>query len=112
MGVHDQRIASRDHADDVAGQRRQRMGHRRDGPDDAEGSVLGESDPAIAAGAHLLRTNGAPRDYRRALFAYNPDLSYVDAVLAQATRYRGAFAPGASAGARAAEWPGKPVRIG
>jgi len=75
-------------------------GYATDGDGDGLADVWNPAD-AIAAAARLLRTNGAPRDYRRALFAYNPDLGYVDAVLAQATRYRGAFAPGASAGARA-----------
>ncbi len=46
--------------------------------------------PAIAATANLLRQNGAPSDYRRAIFAYNHAGWYVDEVLSRATRYRGA----------------------
>jgi peptidoglycan DL-endopeptidase CwlO len=75
-------------------------GYATDGDGDGLADLWNPAD-AIAAAARLLRTNEAPRDYRRALFAYNPDRGYVDAVLAQATRYRGAFAPGASPGARA-----------
>src|SRR5256885_1966395 len=75
-------------------------GYATDGDGDELADVWNPAD-AIAAAARLLQTDGAPRDYRRALFAYNPDRGYVDAVLAQAIRYRGAFAPGASAGARA-----------
>lgn len=37
---------------------------------------------AIPAAANLLRANGAPRSYRRALYAYNPSGRYVRAVLA------------------------------
>src|SRR6266542_78375 len=61
-------------------------GYASDGDGDGLADVWNPAD-AIAAAARLLRTNGAPRHYRRAL-------------LAQAARYRGAFAPGASAGAR------------
>src|SRR6266540_3207262 len=75
-------------------------GYASDGDGDGLADVWNPAD-AIAAAARMLRTDGAPSDYRRALFAYNPDRGYVDAVLSQATRYRGAFAPGASAGARA-----------
>jgi cell wall-associated NlpC family hydrolase len=57
---------------------------------------------AIAGAARLLGANGAPRDYRRALYAYNPDAAYADAVLAQARKYRAAFAPGASSRIRLA----------
>jgi membrane-bound lytic murein transglycosylase B len=39
---------------------------------------------AIPAAANLLRHDGAPRDYTRALHAYNPSPLYVDAVLAYA----------------------------
>src|SRR5262249_51565110 len=57
---------------------------------------------AIAAAARLLAANGAPADYRKALYAYNPDTAYVDAVLAQANDYRAAFAPGAPVSAQPA----------
>jgi membrane-bound lytic murein transglycosylase B len=40
---------------------------------------------AILGAANYLRASGAPRDYRRALFAYNHSSRYVDAVL----RYTG-----------------------
>jgi soluble lytic murein transglycosylase-like protein len=39
---------------------------------------------AILGAANLLRASGAPRDLRRALFAYNHSRLYVDAVLAYA----------------------------
>ena len=38
--------------------------------------------------ANYLRASGAPRDWRRALFAYNHAGWYVDEVLAQAADYR------------------------
>jgi membrane-bound lytic murein transglycosylase B len=37
---------------------------------------------AILGAANMLRANGAPRDLRRALYAYNHSSRYVDAVLA------------------------------
>jgi hypothetical protein len=43
---------------------------------------------AILGAANYLHANGAPRDYPRALFAYNPSRSYVDAVLRYARRIR------------------------
>jgi hypothetical protein len=45
---------------------------------------------AIPATANLLRQNGAPTDYGRAVFAYNHASWCVDDVLARAARYRGA----------------------
>src|SRR5712691_11171185 len=75
-------------------------GYATDGDGDGLADVWNPAD-AIAAAARLLAANGAPADYRAALLAYNPDPGYVDAVLAQANAYRGAFAPGASARARA-----------
>lgn len=39
---------------------------------------------AILGAANLLRSSGAPGDLRRAFYAYNPSLLYVDAVLAYA----------------------------
>jgi membrane-bound lytic murein transglycosylase B len=41
---------------------------------------------AILGAANYLRAAGAPRDYRRALYAYNPSTLYVDAVLRYARR--------------------------
>jgi hypothetical protein len=45
---------------------------------------------AIPATANLLRQNGAPADYARAVFVYNHAGWYVNEVLARAARYRGA----------------------
>ena len=39
---------------------------------------------AIAGAANYLRASGAPRDYRRALYRYNPSPLYVNAVLGYA----------------------------
>jgi cell wall-associated NlpC family hydrolase len=73
-------------------------GYATDGDGDGLADVWNPAD-AIAGAARLLRANGAPADYRGALFAYNPAGWYVDAVLAKAAEYRGAFAPGATRGA-------------
>jgi hypothetical protein len=43
---------------------------------------------AILGAANYLRHSGAPRDYRRALYAYNPSLDYVNAVLRYVRRIR------------------------
>jgi soluble lytic murein transglycosylase-like protein len=43
---------------------------------------------AILGAANYLRASGAPRDYRRALFAYNRSSLYVDAVLRYANQMR------------------------
>jgi len=43
---------------------------------------------AIMGAANYLRASGAPHDYRRALYAYNPASSYVEAVLRYAERMR------------------------
>jgi cell wall-associated NlpC family hydrolase len=75
-------------------------GYATDGDGDGLADVWNPAD-AIAAAARLLRANGAPADYRRALFAYNPSAAYVDRVLAKAEEYRGVFAPGSSASAQA-----------
>jgi peptidoglycan DL-endopeptidase CwlO len=76
-----------------------RVGYATDGDGDGFADVWNPAD-AIAGAARLLRANGAPTDYGRAIFAYNPAHWYVDAVLAKAKEYRGAFAPGASGSAR------------
>ncbi|MEJ7792434.1 MAG: NlpC/P60 family protein [Gaiellaceae bacterium] len=78
-----------------------RAGYATDGDGDGLADVWNPAD-AIAGGARLLRSNGAPTDYRRAIYAYNHAGWYVDRVMAQADEYRGAFAPGAAGGARAA----------
>ena len=41
---------------------------------------------AILGAANYLRASGAPRSYRRALYAYNPSGLYVSAVLRYARR--------------------------
>jgi peptidoglycan DL-endopeptidase CwlO len=74
-------------------------GYATDGDGDGLADVWNPAD-AIAGAARLLRANGAPADYRRALYAYNRADRYVEAVLAKAEEYRGAFAPGASGDAR------------
>lgn len=74
-------------------------GYATDGDGDSLADVWNPAD-AIAGAARLLRVNGAPADYRGAIYAYNPAGWYVDAVLAKAEEYRGAFAPGASGSAR------------
>jgi cell wall-associated NlpC family hydrolase len=70
-------------------------GYATDGDGDGLANVWDPAD-AIAGAARLLRANGAPTDYRAALYAYNPDIGYANAVLAKASQYRAAFAPGAS----------------
>jgi cell wall-associated NlpC family hydrolase len=75
-------------------------GYATDGDRDGLADVWNPAD-AIAGAARLLRANGAPSDDRRALFAYNPAASYVDAVLAKAEEYRGAFGAGSSGSAQA-----------
>jgi cell wall-associated NlpC family hydrolase len=74
-------------------------GYATDGDGDGLANVWDPAD-AIAGAARLLRANGAPGDYERALYAYNPSDAYVEAVLAQANEYRAAFAPGATASDR------------
>ncbi|CAN5819953.1 hypothetical protein BH18ACT13_BH18ACT13_12810 [soil metagenome] len=74
-------------------------GYATDGDGDGFADVWNPAD-AIAGAGRLLRANGAPSEYRRAIFAYNPADWYVDAVLNKAKEYRGAFAPCASGGAR------------
>src|SRR5438552_12233773 len=59
------------------------QGYATDGDGDGLADVWNPAD-AIFAEARLLAENGAPGDYRRAVFAYNPSQAYVDAVLAQA----------------------------
>ena len=49
------------------------------------GGNIKDAHDAIPAAARLLRANGAPRDYGRALHSYNPSRLYVEAV----TRYAG-----------------------
>jgi membrane-bound lytic murein transglycosylase B len=52
------------------------------------GGNIHDPHDAILGAANYLRTSGAPRNYRRALFAYNNSSLYVDAVLSYARRIR------------------------
>src|SRR4051794_32848287 len=72
----------------------------RYGVDGDNDGVKDRYDPAdaIPATANLLRQNGAPADYGRAIFAYNHAGWYVDEVLSRAARYRGAALHDPSAG--------------
>jgi membrane-bound lytic murein transglycosylase B len=53
------------------------------------GGNVHDAHDAILGAANYLHTAGAPRDMRRALHAYNPSPSYVDAVLRYARTMRG-----------------------
>ncbi|MEU4834858.1 transglycosylase SLT domain-containing protein [Streptosporangium sp. NPDC023615] len=44
------------------------------------GGNIQDTRDALLAAANYLRASGAPRDYRRALYAYNHSYAYVDAV--------------------------------
>lgn len=59
-----------------------------------EGGDICDPRDAIPAAARLLKANGAPGDYRRALYAYNHAWWYVDEVLEQAAKYRGGIEGG------------------
>jgi soluble lytic murein transglycosylase-like protein len=52
------------------------------------GGDIHDPHDAILAAANYLHASGAPRDYRRALFRFNPSSLYVDAVLRYAHRIR------------------------
>ena len=52
------------------------------------GGDIHDPHDAVLGAANYLHANGAPRDYRRALYAYNRSGLYVDAVLAYADRIR------------------------
>jgi hypothetical protein len=52
------------------------------------GGNIHEPRDAVLGAANYLRASGAPRDYRRALYAYNPVSSYVEAVLRYADRMK------------------------
>jgi hypothetical protein len=62
-------------------------GYAADGDGDRIADVWNPAD-AIAGAARLLRANGAPRNYERALFAYNHADWYVRDVLEIADSYR------------------------
>jgi cell wall-associated NlpC family hydrolase len=71
-------------------------GYATDGDGDGSADIWDPAD-AITSAARMLIANGAPNDYRRALFAYNHASWYVDHVLHQAADYRGALTTTASA---------------
>jgi membrane-bound lytic murein transglycosylase B len=52
------------------------------------GGDIRDPHDAILGAANYLHASGAPRDYRSALYAYNPSSLYVDAVLGYADRIR------------------------
>jgi hypothetical protein len=52
------------------------------------GGDIRDPHDAILGAANYLHANGAPRDYRGALYHYNPSSLYVDAVLTYANRIR------------------------
>ena len=52
------------------------------------GGNIRDPHDAILGAANYLHANGAPRNYRAALYHYNPSSLYVDAVLAYANRMR------------------------
>jgi hypothetical protein len=62
-----------------------------DGNGDGIANVYEPADAVLAA-ARYLRGNGAPADYRRAIFAYNQAHWYVRDILALAVRYHVALA--------------------
>ena len=59
-----------------------------DGDGDGDRDIMDPQD-AIPGAANYLRASGAPRNWRRALFAYNHADWYVAKVLARAGAYRG-----------------------
>lgn len=63
---------------------------------------------AIFSMANYLRASGAPRDYRKAIFAYNHADWYVNEVEHWASIYRGPAQPSAVGGPEVSitEWPG------
>ena len=73
-------------------------GYASDGDGDGLADVWNPAD-AIFAAARLLKANGAPADYRKALTAYNPSGAYVNAVLAKAAEYRRALGSSGTGGA-------------
>jgi hypothetical protein len=77
----------------MAGGRTTWDAYGRDANGDGRIDVYDPAD-AIPAAARYLVANGAPKDYDRALFAYNHARWYVERVKAQAARYRDAHAEG------------------
>ena len=72
-------------------------GYASDGDGDGLADIWDPAD-AITAAARYLAANGAPDDYRRALFAYNHADWYVARVLQQADAYRTAASTTEAAG--------------
>ncbi|MGV9770850.1 transglycosylase SLT domain-containing protein [Streptosporangium sp. NPDC003464] len=52
------------------------------------GGDIQDTRDALLAAANYLHASGAPRDYRRALYAYNHSQAYVDAVLLHARQIK------------------------
>jgi hypothetical protein len=52
------------------------------------GGDVHDTGDALLAAANYLHASGAPRDYRRALYAYNHSQAYVDAVLLHARQMK------------------------
>ncbi|MEW9533842.1 transglycosylase SLT domain-containing protein [Microbispora sp. NPDC049125] len=52
------------------------------------GGDIQDTGDALLAAANYLHATGAPRDYRRALYAYNHSQAYVDAVLLHARQMK------------------------
>jgi hypothetical protein len=52
------------------------------------GGDIRDPHDAVLGAANYLHANGAPRDYRGALYTYNPSRLYADAVLTYANRIR------------------------
>lgn len=52
------------------------------------GGDIQDTRDALLAAANYLHASGAPRDYRRALYAYNHSSAYVDAVLLHARQIK------------------------
>ena len=68
-----------------------------DGDNDGKKDVY-DPDDAIPAAADLLKANGAPGDWPKAIFGYNHSPKYVADVTAQAALYRGALISGGGGG--------------
>ena len=71
MRIADQGIPGRQNIDGVAGQGRQRMGHRRDDADDAERSELLEGDAVFAADRLRSRRNSTPGVFVAAVISFS-----------------------------------------
>ena len=70
--------------------------YRVDGDADGRTDIY-DVDDAVWTAARLERASGAPRDWRRAIFAYNHAGWYVDRVVEQAQRYLAEGAAGSGA---------------